>query len=225
MRQSQPLLMSHGINMAEALQRNGRMSTIQADMGGAMADGHINVTVQVRQALAFEIKLVMARDKVLDDVCAHCVRSKVRRQMARPTGSVMSCTTMGNQRMSAAYEIGMVGTARHRRAVRRNVISEMRARTAGIHQRVMTRTQINRVVPGTLMRLTIAMSTKSMAARTTTAATEMSVIGTKATVAETPWSMFMARGSGTNWTTPVSLAVSVKVKTLMAGNAAAAARN
>jgi len=47
MRPSQALFMTHGVNMAEALQRNGRVSAIDADMGCAMADGHIGVTVQV----------------------------------------------------------------------------------------------------------------------------------------------------------------------------------
>jgi hypothetical protein len=202
------------------------MSTIQADMGGAMADGHINVTVQVRQVLAFEIKLVMASDKIPDDVCGNCVRSKVRRQMARPTGSVMSCTTMGNQRMSAADEIGMVGTARHRRAVRRNVISKMRARTAGIHQCVMTRTKINRIVPGTLMRLTTVMSTKSLAALTAAGTGDMAVIRIPAAVAEASRSMVMAQ-SGAYRATPVLflMAVPIHVKTVMLGTAAARHRS
>jgi len=212
MRQSQPLLVSH-VNMAEAFQRHGGVPTIQADMGCAMADGHIDVTVQVGQVLALERELVMAGDKVLDDVSASRMGGKVRRYMACPSN-----------------EIGVVvGTARHRRAVRGNVISEMRARrTAGIHQRVVTRAQINRVVAEAaqmvraetfVMRLTAAVATESMAARTTIGATDVSVIGVPTTVAESSRSMLIANGSGLDRATPI------KVKTVMARSIAPAARN
>jgi len=171
--------------------------------------------------LAFKIQLVMASDEVLDDVSAHRMGSKVRRQVARAAGTVVSSPTVGNQRMSA-NEVGMVGTARHRRAVRGNVISEMRARrTAGIHQRVMTRAQINRVVAETalivcaetfVMGLTTAVAPKSMPARTTIGTTKMSMIGGPTAIAKTSRSMLMARRTGVDWATPVSVAVSIQME-------------
>jgi len=151
-----------GRRYMDALERDRRVSTVQTDVRVSVAHGHINMAVQVSQGLAFQVQLVMASNKILDDIGAGLMVSKVRRHMTRAAGRIAACAVMRDQRMSTADEIRVVGSARHRRAVTRNVISEMcTGSTAGIHQRVMARTQVNGVVTSLMM------STESLAVRLT----------------------------------------------------------
>jgi hypothetical protein len=137
MRHSQPLLVSHAIDMREALQRNGGMSTIELQSGRAMAHSHIDMAVQVRQGLAFQVQLVVPSDKRLDDIRTDLMVGKERRDVAGTTGNT-ACATVGHQGMTAADETGMVGSARHRRTVVCDVITEMSTRsTARIDQGVV----------------------------------------------------------------------------------------
>jgi len=137
--------MPTGVKMAKALQRNGCMSTIQSDMGAAVADRHIDVTVQIRQGMAFKIKLVMTGHEVLDDVSANFIIRDKRRHVVRravhhgcATGVRIAGASVRKQRMTAD-ETGKVRTAHHRRAVAANVISDMYAcGMASGHQAVMT---------------------------------------------------------------------------------------
>lgn len=134
--------MPAGVNMAKALQRNGRVSTIQSDMGAAVAHRHIGLTVQVRQGMAFKIKLVVTGNEVLDHVSTNFMIRENRRQMVGRRAVPNGCATRVRIAASSAMgdETRMVGTARHCRAVGANVISDMHAcGMAGCHQRVMPR--------------------------------------------------------------------------------------
>jgi len=151
MTQSQSLLMPTGVNMGKALQRYRRVSAIQSDMGAAVAQRHIDVTVQVRQGMAFKVKLVVTGNEVLDDVSANLVVSKHRGQMTRramdygraTSVRIAAGTAVCNHCMRVANEIGVVCAANHRCAVARRLNAEVRARSC---QRVMARPQINGVM-------------------------------------------------------------------------------
>ena len=123
MRHSQALLMPHGINMREALQRDGGMSTVEFEGRRAMAHSHIDMAGQVRQVLAFQMQLVVACNESLDDIRADLVVGKERRDMTCTPGHT-ACAAMGHQGMSPD-ETGMVGPARHRRTVTGDVITEV----------------------------------------------------------------------------------------------------
>ena len=230
MRHSQALLMPHAIDVAEALERNGGMSTVQLKRGRAVVHRHINMAVQVRQCLAFQMQLVMARNESLDNIRADLVVSKQRRHMARSAGNT-ACAAMGHQRMTAD-EAGMVGAARHRRTMRRDVIPEMCTRsTAGNDQSVVPCAHADRVVTEATLRVPAKASALGLgtsltiepmaAARTAIGITDMAVVGPPTAVAKTTRSVACEPGAyGATVMTHVGSAP-INVKTVVVGVAAA----
>src|SRR5260370_13127325 len=66
----------------EALQFHRRLSTVETDVGVALAHGDIAVTLQVGQRLAFQIKLVVTRHEIGNDVrAAYLIRSELEQVM------------------------------------------------------------------------------------------------------------------------------------------------
>jgi hypothetical protein len=159
--------------MREALQLQGRAATMHADDRIAMADADTDVRLQVRQRFAFQVKLLVACNKRLDDAGTDGLASNDRVQVVcvhRVATCVRVASAMRDQRMSVANEIVAVYPARQRCVVvRRRILVfskvDMRAaeravkrRVPCVYQRVMAGAKINPVVTEATMNIAADMT-------------------------------------------------------------------